>query len=223
MALCLSKRNNCPRFFVQGNGKVRSQSHKLTGQGKRALSPFFLCFFFSLFFAHPHFRLVHPEGQQSIPRYPTKQSRIDMPLSKTVAKLLRSSPPKVLYPMTSEVMATSIPGSFQPRSPTTPTSPWLKSGLLLLPPSRPLRRQTRPPSTPDGSLAKSPTLVVVISNPGVGKSTLLGVLGGKFKSGFSEVSGMTMEVTIQEVERFGRNIRLVDMPGIYDPGEGRAE
>jgi len=65
--------------------------------------------------------------------------------------------------------------------------------------------------------------VVFVGNPGVGKSALLSALGGKFDHGYHQVSGLTTEVSEQFVELGNTDIRLVDMPGIYDAGEGRAD
>jgi GTP-binding protein EngB required for normal cell division len=60
------------------------------------------------------------------------------------------------------------------------------------------------------------TTVVLIGNPGVGKSTLLNILGGNFESGFSLVGGLTKDVTTADVTLQGRQLRLVDMPGINE-------
>ncbi|KAG0214274.1 hypothetical protein BGX33_002296 [Mortierella sp. NVP41] len=60
------------------------------------------------------------------------------------------------------------------------------------------------------------TSVVFMGNPGVGKSALLNALGGNFTSGYSEVSGLTRNVTNQQATAHGRSLRLFDVPGIYD-------
>jgi energy-coupling factor transporter ATP-binding protein EcfA2 len=60
------------------------------------------------------------------------------------------------------------------------------------------------------------TTVVLIGNPGVGKSTLLNILGGNFESGFSVFGRLKDSVMTVDVELQGRQLRLVDMPGINE-------
>ncbi|KAG0260645.1 hypothetical protein BGZ95_004386 [Linnemannia exigua] len=60
------------------------------------------------------------------------------------------------------------------------------------------------------------TNVVFVGNPGVGKSALLNVFGGSFKSGCSEVAGLTREVTKVPTTFYGRPLCLFDVPGIDD-------
>ncbi|KAF9084271.1 hypothetical protein BGX29_002629 [Mortierella sp. GBA35] len=60
------------------------------------------------------------------------------------------------------------------------------------------------------------TSVVLVGNPGVGKSTILNALGGGFATGFSSVAGLTREVSTCRVTVDGRRLRLVDLPGIFD-------
>ncbi|KAF9911867.1 hypothetical protein EC991_001771 [Linnemannia zychae] len=69
--------------------------------------------------------------------------------------------------------------------------------------------------------------VVLIGNPGVGKSTILNALGGRFPSGFSKVSGLTKEVLTQVVAcdtaKGQIPLQLIDVPGIDDCLTGDGE
>jgi len=60
----------------------------------------------------------------------------------------------------------------------------------------------------------------MVGNPGAGKSAILNALGGEFPSGFSDLQGMTTRVSHKDVKFENRSFRLVDTPGISDPGEG---
>jgi len=64
------------------------------------------------------------------------------------------------------------------------------------------------------------TGVVMIGNPGCGKSAILNALGGSFPSGYSDVSGLTQAVATQDVTLLKRHFRLVDIPGIQDSAGG---
>jgi len=81
-----------------------------------------------------------------------------------------------------------------------------------------LRRETKPPNHP----GKEPSSVIFVGNPGVGKSALLNALGGDFASGYSDVGGLTTTTRSHRVECHGRSLDLVDMPGIYETGEGKS-
>ncbi|GJJ77056.1 hypothetical protein EMPS_09415 [Entomortierella parvispora] len=66
------------------------------------------------------------------------------------------------------------------------------------------------------SLIDGKTAILLIGNPGVGKSSILNTLGGNFLSGYSCTSGLTTYVSKQDVIIDQKPYRLVDMPGIYD-------
>ncbi|KAF9124874.1 hypothetical protein BGW39_007833 [Mortierella sp. 14UC] len=58
--------------------------------------------------------------------------------------------------------------------------------------------------------------LVLVGNPGVGKSSILNALGGYFDTGFSMVTGLTRTLSTYETKIEGKTIRLVDLPGIFD-------
>ncbi|KAG0224183.1 hypothetical protein B0O80DRAFT_438630 [Mortierella sp. GBAus27b] len=60
------------------------------------------------------------------------------------------------------------------------------------------------------------TAVVFIGNVGAGKSTLLSQLGANFDSGVSFMEGLTKEVSEQVVTLNGRQVILMDVPGLYE-------
>ncbi|KAG0278159.1 hypothetical protein BGZ95_004549 [Linnemannia exigua] len=108
---------------------------------------------------------------------------------------------------------TLLPHSSTPLPSTSPhsaTSPLLSTS--------PLPSTSSLPST--SPLPRSPPArkVVLIGNPGVGKSTILNALGGNFPSGFSKVSGLTRTVTSQHVtlDQGRIALELYDVPGIDD-------
>jgi len=70
------------------------------------------------------------------------------------------------------------------------------------------------------SLIDGKTSILLIGNPGVGKSSILNALGGNFLSGYSCTSGLTTYVSKQDVIIDQKPYRLVDMPEIYDSSKG---
>ncbi|KAG0236863.1 hypothetical protein BGW41_000334 [Actinomortierella wolfii] len=60
--------------------------------------------------------------------------------------------------------------------------------------------------------------LLLVGNPGVGKSYLLNSLGGHFASGFSAVDGLTSQCTHSDVyiESESSYVRLVDVPGLLE-------
>ncbi|KAF8948533.1 hypothetical protein BGZ47_004269 [Haplosporangium gracile] len=59
--------------------------------------------------------------------------------------------------------------------------------------------------------------VVLMGNPGAGKSALLNALGGSFYSGFSFIVGNPGS-SAEIVTLGGRPVKLIDLPGISDTG-----
>ncbi|KAG0258434.1 hypothetical protein DFQ27_004631 [Actinomortierella ambigua] len=58
--------------------------------------------------------------------------------------------------------------------------------------------------------------VLLVGNPGVGKSYLLNLLGGAFASGFSIVHGLTEKYSYCESYIGGSKVRLIDAPGLLE-------
>jgi tRNA U34 5-carboxymethylaminomethyl modifying GTPase MnmE/TrmE len=71
-------------------------------------------------------------------------------------------------------------------------------------------------TVPSSPTNKPDTAVVFIGNAGAGKSTLLSQLGGDFESGVSFMEGLTKEVSEQVVTLNGRQVILMDVPGLYE-------
>ncbi|KAF9578186.1 hypothetical protein BGW38_006149, partial [Lunasporangiospora selenospora] len=65
--------------------------------------------------------------------------------------------------------------------------------------------------------------VMFIGNKGVGKSALLSQLGGHFASGFSFVEPVTTTVTEELVTIEGKQLILMDVPGLYEVDSGETE
>ncbi|KAF9168583.1 hypothetical protein DFQ26_005614 [Actinomortierella ambigua] len=62
-----------------------------------------------------------------------------------------------------------------------------------------------------------------IGNSGVGKSTLLNKLGGDFVAGVSWRKGLTQSVSEQWVNIKGKNVLLIDVPGLFEPKDGETK
>ncbi|KAF9925934.1 hypothetical protein FBU30_004358 [Linnemannia zychae] len=60
------------------------------------------------------------------------------------------------------------------------------------------------------------TKLVLVGNPGVGKSSILNAFGADFQSGYSKISGLTRDVSSVEVTIDGNPFILYDIPGIDD-------
>ncbi|KAF9144272.1 hypothetical protein BGX30_013329 [Mortierella sp. GBA39] len=78
------------------------------------------------------------------------------------------------------------------------------------------RDRARPPSVFYQSPEPPMVNLAIVGNPGVGKSAILNALGGEFKSGYSEGTGLTTVITKQEVALNNIRFRLYDIPGIND-------
>ncbi|KAK3820884.1 MAG: P-loop containing nucleoside triphosphate hydrolase protein [Linnemannia elongata] len=65
-------------------------------------------------------------------------------------------------------------------------------------------------------LPTGPYSLILVGNPGVGKSAILNALGGDSDSGYSEITGRTREVSEQLVPFNHFQLRLFDTPGIDD-------
>ena len=61
-----------------------------------------------------------------------------------------------------------------------------------------------------------PTLLL-LGNAGAGKSTLLAQLGGNFDSGAKFRRGFTKDVSEALVKVNGKDMRLIDVPGLFEP------
>ncbi|KAF9365427.1 hypothetical protein BGX34_010054 [Mortierella sp. NVP85] len=68
-----------------------------------------------------------------------------------------------------------------------------------------------------------PTAVMFFGNWGVGKSTLLTLLGGNFPSGVKFMEGVTQKASEQTVTLDGEKLILIDIPGLYENGEEPSE
>lgn len=92
--------------------------------------------------------------------------------------------------------------------------------ISLTSPASPLHLVIMLSALMNRAIASSPLMsVAFIGNPGVGKSTLHNALGANFANGFSSVQGMEVGEP-QLVQCNGRNLRLVDIPGINDNSGG---
>jgi hypothetical protein len=125
---------------------------------------------------------------------------------------------------------------------TTPPSPRLQSAHVggnghqggFLPKVQPVRSNSFGIS---GETTALPTAVVLVGNPGVGKSAILRALGGNFESGFSIVTGLTQQVMRADVvvnninnnnngtsdKSSSNRLHLIDLPGIDDNPDGKVD
>ncbi|KAG0021824.1 hypothetical protein BGZ82_011190 [Podila clonocystis] len=68
--------------------------------------------------------------------------------------------------------------------------------------------------------AVPPVALLLLGNAGAGKSTLLTQLGGtKFGSGAKFRQGFTKDVSEQDVDIAGQSVRLIDVPGLFEPSD----
>ncbi|KAF9382710.1 hypothetical protein CPB97_006993 [Podila verticillata] len=72
---------------------------------------------------------------------------------------------------------------------------------------------------PSHKVAPGPPALVLLGNAGAGKSTLLTQLGGKFKSGAVFRKGFTKEISEQVVKVDGKDVCLMDVPGLFEPND----
>ncbi|KAG0279309.1 hypothetical protein BGZ96_001994 [Linnemannia gamsii] len=126
--------------------------------------------------------------------------------------------------------------SHHPPAPSPRTRPAQVGGLGLHSGSIPIAGVERSSSlgiiSAAAAVAKT---VVLIGNPGVGKSAILNALGGKFESGISDVVGLTQQVTTEDVFIDNNNnsgpsdktsvhkLHLIDLPGIVDNPDGKMD
>ncbi|KAG0004110.1 hypothetical protein BGZ65_000913 [Modicella reniformis] len=76
---------------------------------------------------------------------------------------------------------------------------------------------------PLSSNEKSKVAVMFIGNAGAGKSALLNQIGGSFECGLSFMEGYTKDVSEQIVDLDGKQVTLIDVPGLYSPNENEIE
>ncbi|KAF9212106.1 hypothetical protein BGZ59_007205 [Podila verticillata] len=62
-----------------------------------------------------------------------------------------------------------------------------------------------------------PPTLLLLGNAGAGKSTLLAQLGGKFDSGAKFRRGFTKDISEELVKVHGEDVRLIDVPGLFEP------
>ncbi|KAK3806478.1 MAG: hypothetical protein J3Q66DRAFT_359176 [Benniella sp.] len=85
-------------------------------------------------------------------------------------------------------------------------------------------RLTFPPMTElPASDETPPTAVMFFGNWGVGKSTLLTLLGGNFTSGVKFMESVTRKASEQIVTLDGEKLILIDIPGLYENDEEASE
>ncbi|KFH72857.1 hypothetical protein MVEG_00082 [Podila verticillata NRRL 6337] len=72
------------------------------------------------------------------------------------------------------------------------------------------------PKSPDKN-TNGPPALLLLGNAGAGKSTLLAQLGGKFDSGAKFRRGFTKDISEELVKVNGEDVRLIDVPGLFEP------
>ncbi|KAF8986331.1 hypothetical protein BGZ52_009093 [Haplosporangium bisporale] len=72
------------------------------------------------------------------------------------------------------------------------------------------------PTSPDKN-TNGPPALLLLGNASAGKSTLLAQLGGKFDSGAKFRRGFTKDISEELVKVQGENVRLIDVPGLFEP------
>ncbi|KAF8976092.1 hypothetical protein BGZ46_008580 [Entomortierella lignicola] len=65
--------------------------------------------------------------------------------------------------------------------------------------------------------------IIFIGNSGVGKSTLLSQIGGNFQSGVKFRKGFTKDIFEETVQVNGKEIVLMDVPGLFEPDNAETE
>ncbi|KAK3815549.1 MAG: hypothetical protein J3R72DRAFT_461632 [Linnemannia gamsii] len=63
--------------------------------------------------------------------------------------------------------------------------------------------------------------ILLVGNTGVGKSSILNLFGASFEADFSLIDGLTTKTSFTEVEIDGKQVRLIDAPGLVENSDKR--
>ncbi|KAG0290468.1 hypothetical protein BGZ96_006056 [Linnemannia gamsii] len=63
--------------------------------------------------------------------------------------------------------------------------------------------------------------ILLVGNTGVGKSTILNLFGASFAADFSLIDGLTTKTDYVEVKVNGKQVRLIDAPGLVEVNDER--